>query len=151
MRIQICAILPTYKHIDELDRIITRMRALGLEVIVIDDGNARDIAVELTQICARFEGVELVRREYNGGKGAAVIDGMRRAAQRGFSHALQVDSDGQHDLARVTDMLALVRQFPSALVTGKPVFDDSVPRGRLIGRWITHIWVSINTRQQKAR
>lgn len=145
MSIQICAILPTYKHIDELDRIITRMRALGLEVIVIDDGNARDIAVELTQICARFEGVELVRREYNGGKGAAVIDGMRRAAQRGFSHALQVDSDGQHDLARVTDMLALVRQFPSALVTGKPVFDDSVPRGRLIGRWITHIWVSINT------
>tara|TARA_R110000868_G_scaffold166806_4_gene400933 strand:+ start:10351 stop:12069 length:1719 start_codon:yes stop_codon:yes gene_type:complete len=145
MSIQICAILPTYKHVAELERIITRLRALQLDVIVVDDGNAQDIAGELSQICSRFEGVDLVRREQNGGKGGAVIKGMRRAVQLGFSHALQVDSDGQHDLASVTDMLALARQFPDALVTGEPRFDDSVPRGRLIGRWITHIWVSINT------
>lgn len=145
MSIQICAILPTYKHVSELDRIITRLRALRLEVIVVDDGNTDDIAGEIAQICNRFQGVELVRRRQNGGKGAAVIEGMRRAVQRGFSHALQVDSDGQHDLAGVSDILALARRFPDALVTGTPQFDDSVPRSRLIGRWITHIWVSINT------
>lgn len=145
MSIRVCAILPTYKHVEDLDRIITRLRALRLEVIVVDDGNAHEIAAALKQVCVRFEGVELVTREVNGGKGAAVIDGMRRAAQRGFTHALQVDSDGQHDLASVSDLLALARQFPDALITGEPIFDDSIPRGRLIGRWITHVWVSINT------
>lgn len=145
MSIQVCAILPTYKHVNELARIITRLLALKLAVIVVDDGNVPAVEKEIAEICGRFDGVELLRRKQNGGKGAAVIDGMRRALRRGFSHALQVDSDGQHELACVPDMLAMARQFPAALVTGKPEFDDSAPLGRLIGRWITHIWVSINT------
>ncbi len=70
---------------------------------------------------------------------------MRLAASLGFTHALQMDADGQHDIESVPDILAAAEAQPDVLVTGVPVFDASVPRGRLVGRWITHVWVSINT------
>ena len=31
------------------------------------------------------------------------------------------------------------------VVTGQPVFDTSVPKARLYGRYATHVWVWINT------
>ncbi|OSM49757.1 acyltransferase, partial [Aeromonas salmonicida subsp. salmonicida] len=63
----------------------------------------------------------------------------------GFSHALQVDADGQHDLADIPALLAEAHRDPEALISGRPVYDDSVPKGRLYGRYITHVWVWIET------
>ena len=145
MRFRVCAILPSYKHVSALERIVGRLRGFGLDVIVVDDGNDAIIAREIADICARHDGVYLHRRDVNGGKGAAVLDGMRLASSLGFTHALQMDADGQHDIECVPDLLAAAKEQPEAFVTGAPVFDGSVPRGRLAGRWITHIWVSINT------
>ncbi|MEG3807789.1 aromatic amino acid lyase, partial [Aerococcus mictus] len=96
-------------------------------------------------IAARQEGVELPREPANGGKGAAVLAGLALAAERGFSHAVQIDADGQHDIERLGEMLKLAERQPDALVTGAPLYDDTMPLARRIGRWITHLWVSINT------
>jgi predicted LPLAT superfamily acyltransferase len=121
------------------------MRLRDLVVFVVDDGNEPMIAQKIKTICGAHEGVCLIQRPENGGKGAAVIDGIRVAARQGFSHAVQVDADGQHDISRIDNLLDMARVDPAAFVTATPVFDDSVPRGRLVGRWITHVWVSINT------
>ncbi len=140
-----CAIVPTYHHVSVLDAIVGRLRDIGLEVIVVDDGNDTETAQRIAEICAGRDGVELRRHAVNAGKGAAVFTGLEQAARRGFTHALQIDADGQHDIERAAELIALARAHPHALVTAKPIFDDSVPRVRLIARWITHIWVSINT------
>jgi glycosyltransferase involved in cell wall biosynthesis len=89
--------------------------------------------------------VSLHRLPRNGGKGAAVIAGMRAAASAGASHVLQIDADGQHDAADVPRFLAEAAAHPHAVVNGRPVYDESVPRGRLLGRYATHVWVWINT------
>lgn len=140
-----CVLIPTYHHTDSLGGIISFLRMRGLPVIVIDDGNDTEDASRIAAICAAHEGVELLRRAENGGKGAAVTDGLVRAEARGYTHALQIDADGQHDLAAVAELLRLAHAHPQALITGKPVYDRSVPRSRRFARWITHIWVAINT------
>lgn len=140
-----CALIPTYNHTRALKTTITKLRALDLPVIVFDDGSEPGTARQIAEICRAQEGVELARSAINEGKGAAVISGLRLAAARGYSHALQVDADGQHDLSCSAVMLKIARDNPQALVTGKPLFDESVPRTRLVARWLTHIWVSINT------
>lgn len=145
MTFRVCVILPTYKHVDVLDWIIRQLRARQLDVIVVDDGNSENIAATIVSICEAHEGVMLRRLTVNGGKGAAVIEGLRAAYRAGFTHAVQVDADGQHDICRVDELVQLARDEPEAFVTAEPIFDDSVPRGRLWGRWITHIWVAINT------
>ena len=74
-------------------------------------------------------------------KGAAVMRGMREALAAGFTHALQIDADGQHDTADVPRFLELSAVHPQAVVCGQPIYDASVPKGRLYGRYITHFWV----------
>ncbi len=76
-------------------------------------------------------------------RGGAVLAGFALAHGQGYSHALQVDADGQHDLDAVAPMLALSQAAPAAMIVGAPVFDRSIPRACQIGRWITHFWVSV--------
>jgi hypothetical protein len=56
-----------------------------------------------------------------------------------------VDADGQHDLARLAVLLAESRARPEAIVSGYAVFDESAPRHRRYGRWVTHFWVWVET------
>lgn len=140
-----CALIPTYNHVGALDRILARLSELSLPAIVVDDGNALEAARRIEQICKDHGGTERLRHEFNEGKGFAVLRGLARAAERGFSHAIQIDADGQHDIARVVDLLAAARAEPAALVLGEPRFDETIPRARRLGRQLTKFWVGVNT------
>lgn len=142
---KICAIVPSHDHWLALDGVLAPLRAAGLTVFIVDDGSAEPARSALAARHDPASGVTVHRLPLNQGKGRAVLAGMDLAEAAGFTHALQVDADGQHDLGRLQDMLALARQNPQALVTGVPVYDASIPRGRAIGRWITHVWVWIET------
>ena len=140
-----CAVIPSYNHWQVLPSIIERLRALGLAVFVVDDGSAATAEARLAAMATPDGGVVVHRRPVNGGKGAAVLTGFSLARAAGFSHCVQVDADGQHDLAAVADMLALARQRPDTIVVGQAMYDDSAPLGRVVGRWITHVCVWIET------
>ena len=140
---KICAVVPSYNHVSAIGGTIARLRDAGLWVFVVDDGSAPDAARLLRSL--ESPGVVVSRLEVNQGKGGAVVEGFRLAREGGFTHAVQVDADGQHDLDAIPSLLAAARENPDALIAGRPVFDRSMPLGRRIGRWITHVWVWIET------
>lgn len=140
-----CAIVPTHNHWHVIGHVIERLSQCGLPVFVVDDGSTAPAAAEIARLHAPERGIVVHRLERNQGKGAAVMEGFRLAWDSGFTHAVQVDADGQHDLAALPDLLDLARAHPDALVTGQPLYDDSMPTGRRIGRWITHVWVWVET------
>ena len=140
-----CILIPCYNHAGPLAAVLARLAEYGLPCLLIDDGSEPVAAAALDALAARYPWVTLLRHPQNQGKGGAVMTGLRRAHELGFSHALQVDADGQHDLADIPALLAEADQHPAALVSGRPLYDDSVPRGRLYGRYITHVWVWIET------
>jgi glycosyltransferase involved in cell wall biosynthesis len=111
---------------------------------LVDDGSGPACRLALESLSAAT-GDRLLRLDVNGGKGAAVIAGLRAARASGYSHALQVDADGQHDLADVPRFIAQSREDPDAIVCGKPVFDASIPRIRFLSRYITHVLVWLQT------
>ncbi len=139
-----CAVIPVYNHEHALPVVVESLRQSHLPCLLVDDGSAAACAAVIDSL-AEQDGVQLLRLAHNQGKGGAVMAGLREAAQQGFSHALQVDADGQHDLGNLEDFLEIAREQPQALVCGYPQYDDSVPRGRLYGRYATHVWVWINT------
>jgi glycosyltransferase involved in cell wall biosynthesis len=147
--ILIGAIIPTYRHVERLPAIIKRLLELGVPVLIIDDGNTPEIAARISALADPAGGVTVERRISNGGKGAAVKSGLRGAAAQGWSHALQVDADGQHDLDAASGLIALARQSPLAVVCGVPVYDTSVPAARKFGRYLTHamVWVETASRE----
>lgn len=137
-------IIPVYNHEHAIAAVVARVREQGLPVLLVDDGSNPACAQALDALTRPPE-VRLFRRTRNGGKGAAVISGLEEAQRLGFTHAVQIDADGQHDLKDLPTFLAQATAHPDALITGVPQYDASVPKGRLYGRYLTHLWVWINT------
>jgi predicted LPLAT superfamily acyltransferase len=137
-----CAVIPVYNHHTALQRIVAALRAEQLPVILVDDGSDAVTKSTLTALVA--PGIEVLTQPQNGGKGAAMLAGFALAAEQGYTHTLQVDADGQHDLGDVHAMLALAQEHPHHLISGTPKYDESVPKVRFYGRYLTHslVWLS---------
>lgn len=136
-----CAVVPTFDNPLSV-RASVEALAARLPVILIDDGSAEAGRTECAALAADGHAT-LVRFERNRGKGAAVMDGFSTARALGFSHGFQIDADGQHDLGRVDAFLSAAEESPGALILGHPVYDESAPRSRVIGREITNFWVAL--------
>ena len=140
-----CVLIPCYNHGAMMADVLARLRPFHLPCIVVDDGSDADTQQTLARLAAENAHLTLIRLPENAGKGAAVVCGLRAAAEAGFSHAVQVDADGQHAIEDIPKLLAEAKRHPTALISGQPIYDDSIPRARLYGRWVTHIWVWIET------
>ncbi|WP_130099215.1 glycosyltransferase family 2 protein [Siccibacter turicensis] len=140
-----CVVIPCYNHGAMMSQVLQRLMPFSLPCIIVDDGSDDDTRHELERLEQHCPSVIRLRLPQNAGKGAAVIAGLAHAATRGFTHVIQLDADGQHAIEDIPAMLALSRQHPQALISGHPVYDASIPRSRLYGRWVTHIWVWIET------
>ena len=129
-----CLLIPCYDHGETVAGVVQGLSQHGLPLIVVDDGSAEPTRRALDALADQHDWIEVLRRSRNGGRGAALRDGYRLAGRRGFTHALQLDADGQHDPSDVPRLLEAARGNPEALVLGRPVFDDSAPAIRLFGR-----------------
>ncbi|MDI7397339.1 glycosyltransferase [Cronobacter dublinensis] len=142
---QPCVVIPCYNHGSLIENVLVRLAPFALPCFIIDDGSDAPTRATLDALVQRYPSLTLVRLPRNAGKGVAVIEGLRHVAAQGYTHAVQVDADGQHAVEDIPAFLALARQHPDALISGHPVYDDSMPRARRYGRWITHVWVWIET------
>lgn len=138
-------VIPVFDHEHAIGAMVAGVREHGLPCLLVDDGSGPACAAVLDVLARDDAQVALLRLQPNAGKGAAVMAGLREAQRRGHSHVLQIDADGQHATRDISKFLALAAQHPDAVICGCPVYDTSVPRARLIGRYATHVWVWINT------
>ncbi|WP_110655383.1 glycosyltransferase family 2 protein [Salinicola halimionae] len=139
----VAVLIPVYNHAEAIGQTLAGLRALNLPIILIDDGSDANCAGVLDTL-AEADSVELVRLPVNRGKGAAVRAGLARAAERGLSHVLQVDADGQHEAADLPPFVEGLRADDETLRIGYPRFDASVPKHRFYSRYITHslVWLA---------
>jgi glycosyltransferase involved in cell wall biosynthesis len=142
---QPCALIPIYNHKDTIAETVRAMRAHDLPVVIVDDGSNEATRIVLDALAAGEPAVTLIRLPRNGGKGNALTAGLIAARDAGYTHALQIDADGQHNAGDAPRFLAAGRSDPRALVCGQPIYDESVPRARLYGRYVTHVCVWLET------
>lgn len=136
-----CILIPTYDNPRTIRDVVLAVRPILSDVVIVDDGSGEANRREVEKLGA--EGLALVtRRPENGGKGAAVKTGFRFASEHGFTHALQVDADGQHTLSDVEKFLGIAAEQPEAVILGQPVFDDTAPAHRMFLRKVTIFWTN---------
>ena len=99
----------------------------------------------MSELAHGDDGLEIIELPRNVGKGAALLHGLQEAAQRGYSHALTMDSDGQHPAWLIPSFMATSRAHPDALILGDPIFDRSAPLVRVLGRKLSNVWTSVET------
>ena len=128
-------LIPTYNSGEKLAATFEAARSVWPHVWVVVDGSTDGSADSLAE---RPE-ARIIRRPRNGGKGAAVLDGLREAVRARFTHVLVMDADGQHPAEEIPRFMALARARPDAMILGVPRFEAGAPRARVWGRRISNV------------
>jgi len=144
-KLSYCLLVPHFNHFRQLQKFFPELHASGLPLIVVDDGSDAENIAALHKLVSQYDDVELLECRPNRGKGFAIVAGLRHALQCGYSHAVQIDADGQHNINDVQKMVALSGSEPDAIVSGLPVFGDDIPRARMNGRKVSLFFVRLET------
>ena len=144
-------LIPSYNPGSRALDTVRAARAQWDPVWVIVDGSTDGSAEKLCAMARTDPGLRVMLRERNGGKGAALLDGLAAARREGFSHALTMDADGQHPADCIRAFMGASAAAPQAMILGDPVFDASAPpirlRGRRIANWCTNLetlWAGVH-------
>ncbi len=144
--LRFCVVVPVYNHEGALPRLVDALHSAALTCWLVDDGSDAPCANMISALAADHAGwLRRIRLERNQGKGAAVVGGLKAALSAGFTHAIQIDADLQHDPDQIPRFVAAARERPEAIINSVPQYDASVPAVRLHGRRITTVLVWVHT------
>lgn len=139
-----CIIIPVYNHHLAMEAVTAELKKLAIHCFFIDDGSHQSCKKSLESLASNEDWISLHRLQVNQGKGAAVCAGFKLAAQKGFTHALQIDADGQHDLNDIPAFINAATANPEAVITGARVA-DGISAARHYGRKLTDWLVWLQT------
>lgn len=138
-------LIPSYNAGPKVFETVAAARRNWEPVWVVVDGSDDGTGEALLALVANDPGLRVMVLPRNSGKGAAVLSGLRAALSRGFTHALVMDSDGQHPADSIPRFMAASRANPAAMILGEPVFGPEAPRLRVRGRRISNWWTNLET------
>ena len=138
-------LIPSYNPGQKVFETVRAAREQWQPVWVVVDGSTDGSGATLASMAERDSGLRVLVLRHNRGKGAAVLEGLEEALRQGFTHALVMDSDGQHPVDRIPAFMAASQARPQAMVLGDPVFDASAPAIRVKGRRISNWWANFET------
>jgi glycosyltransferase involved in cell wall biosynthesis len=138
-------LIPSYNTGAKLYDTVREARAHWNPVWVVVDGSTDGTAAGVQAMAVADPGLRVTVLPQNQGKGAAVLHGLRAAQAAGFTHALTMDSDGQHPAALIAPFMQASLRRPETMVLGRPVFDASAPLLRVRGRRVSNWWTNLET------
>ena len=151
MNFKPCILIPCFEHGYALEGIVSQVAAYDYPILIVNDGSRDNTAQVLDHVAATYPSVIPLHRPANGGKGAALRDGLRRAEALGFTHAVCIDSDSQHEESDIPRFIEAARHKPNALIVGKPIFGPEAPWIRRVGRELSNISMMLATVSCKVR
>lgn len=127
-------LLPTYDTGPRLHAVVEEVLRHWPHVLVVVDGSTDGSELSLLELARVDPALTVLVLPRNAGKGAAVPVGAQAAVERGFTHALVMDADGQHPAGSIAEFMAASQRHPEAMVLGRPIFPPNTPVERLHGR-----------------
>lgn len=138
-----CVVIPTYNNAGTLAGVIDDVRNYIKDIIVVNDGSTDD-----TQRLLQSYGDTITCISYpdNRGKGAALQLGLDRARQMGFTHAVTIDSDGQHFPADINSLLEVAAVRPRDIILGRrgTKHDNMAAKSTFANRF-SNFWFAVQT------
>ncbi len=138
-------LIPSYNTGEQVYATVRAARAQWAPVWVVVDGSTDGTAEGLQTMAAADPGLRVWVLPQNSGKGAAVLHGLQQAQAAGYTHALAMDSDGQHPADLIPAFMQASIARPETMVLGRPVFDASAPLLRVRGRRVSNWWTNLET------
>ncbi|HBF38865.1 MAG TPA: hypothetical protein DDW50_16290 [Firmicutes bacterium] len=141
--INYCVLIPTYNNDQTLEKVIRSVLEYTPNIIAVNDGS-NDHTVDILESFKKR--IQIVSYSKNKGKGFALQEGLKKAAELGYDYAISCDSDGQHFASEIPKLLEKVTPGQPILVIGnRDMSDQHIPKKSLFGRKFSNFWVKIET------
>lgn len=151
MAVKPVVVAPSYNNAGTLADVLTRVAALGLPIILVNDGctdSTENVFKSWHREHPRVD-ARMLKHRHNRGKAAALKTGFAAAMESGYTHAVTIDTDGQHDPERIPALLDAAREQPLAYVLG--VRDDrhaDYPARSRLGRRLSNLFIRLESGQK---
>jgi glycosyltransferase involved in cell wall biosynthesis len=134
----IYCVIPAYRARATVADVVAQALAYAAVVVVVDDACPQQSGDAVQAAFPGSERVRVIRRERNGGVGAAMKTGIGYAIEQGADVIVKIDADGQMDCSFIPMVAGLFAEDPSLVcIKGNRFFDSSVltvmPKRRLFG------------------
>lgn len=140
---KVCAVIPTYNNVDTVADVVQRALKF-LPVIVVADGPT-DGSLEAVRDIIN-ENLVIVSYPENRGKGYALKRGLRKARQLGYTHAVTLDSDGQHYPEDIPTLVRMSEVRPEAIIIGtRKLKQDNMPSKNTFANRFSNFWFRVQT------
>jgi len=138
-------IIPTYNNPLTIKNVAFDVINHGYELIIIDDGSSTVVESLFTEVVK--ENIIFLRHNENQGKGNAIITGVTKAKELGYTHVVSLDGDGQH-LASQSKLLIEACTGDEIIIGARNFEIDNIPNGSKFGRWFSNFWARWDTGQE---
>lgn len=132
-------VIPVYNGRDSLLRLIGDLKNItDIPIAVVDDGSTDGLSVNDTPH------LKYLHHGKNRGKGAALKTGLQYGFSAGFSHAITLDADGQHDPEKLPEFLSMAQEHIQAMIIGnRDLMAVDMPAHRILSNNITSLVLSL--------
>lgn len=110
---EVFIIVPAYNEAASIHRVLEEVRAVFLNVVVVDDGST-----DATSFEARRAGATVLRHVLNRGQGAALQTGIEYCLRRGADVVVTFDADGQHRTEDVSKLIEALEKTGADIAIG---------------------------------
>ena len=129
---EVLVVLPTFNERENLERVVTGVRHLGHDVLVVDDASPDGTGELADSIAEADSGVRVLHRDRKLGIGSAYVDAFRVGLREGSSLFVEMDADGSH---RAQDLDPII---DAARGSGGLAVGSRYMRGGEIVGWPAH-------------
>lgn len=138
-----CVVVPTFNNIVTLPGVLQRIRAHAqVPIIVVNDGSTDGT----TEFLNGLPDAHVIQLDRNRGKGYALRTAFNEARRLGHTHAITIDSDGQHDPADLPAMIRAINERPEAMIMGaRDMGQHDVPGRSSFGNRFSNFWFLVET------
>lgn len=137
-----CVIIPTYNNAATLAAVIEDVAKYSGHIIVVNDGSTDNTK----NIVQNYPSVQLISYSENVGKGWALRKAFTYAAEKGYTSAITIDSDGQHFAKDIPTFIQKLEEEPNAIIIGaRNMGQASVPGGSSFGNKFSNFWFKVET------
>ncbi len=137
-------LIPFYNHFIQFKEFLPKILIYKIPILVVDDGSQEEESKDLKNLCDENK-IFYFHLDKNSGKGGAVLRGFKISREKGFSHVLQIDADGQHDSKDIEKFLMISKENQNAIINGVPHCDELQPKERNFGHKFANFWVILET------
>ena len=145
-----CVVVPTYNHASTLAQVVTDIRMLGCDVLVVNDGSTDDTSLVLShlqqEVVPNETNFHVISYIKNRGKGYALRLAIRRLHELGYRYAISMDADGQHAPKDIILFLQDIELYSNTLCIGaRGMKHENMPKKNSFANRFSNFWFAVQT------